>query len=312
MMNFYQEIFDLAFSPVDKAAVWHEDVQVFQVSDRSNTDQILGQFYLDLFPREGKFSHAAAFSLIKGRILNTDTDEYQATASAMVANLNKPTKTNPSLLSHQELITLFHEFGHIIHQIITKARYHRFSGTAVKRDFVEAPSQMLENWVWEPIVLQRISKHVETGQPLPDALIQKMIDAKNANIALLTLRQIFFALFDLTAHTSSSIQSRTLWNTLLKEIFLVEGFEETNGSASFGHLLSGYDAGYYGYLWSQIYAQDMYTKFKPNPISLEVGRSYRKWILEPGGSMEEEEMLKRFLGRESNNTAFLQSINVEI
>ena len=310
MMNFYQEIFDLAFSPVDKAAVWHEDVQVFQVSDRSNTDQILGQFYLDLFPREGKFSHAAAFSLIKGRILNTN--EYQATASAMVANLNKPTKTNPSLLSHQELITLFHEFGHIIHQIITKARYHRFSGTAVKRDFVEAPSQMLENWVWEPIVLQRISKHVETGQPLPDALIQKMIDAKNANIALLTLRQIFFALFDLTAHTSSSIQSRTLWNTLLKEIFLVEGFEETNGSASFGHLLSGYDAGYYGYLWSQIYAQDMYTKFKPNPISLEVGRSYRKWILEPGGSMEEEEMLKRFLGRESNNTAFLQSINVEI
>ncbi|MHA2364472.1 MAG: M3 family metallopeptidase [Candidatus Hodarchaeales archaeon] len=308
MLNFYQDLFGLIFTPIE-AKTWHEDVKTFVISD-SETNELIGIFYLDLFPREGKYNHAAAFTLIKGRLL--ENNKYQATASAMVANFNKPTPDDPSLLPHSDVETLYHEFGHIVHQTITTARFSTFSGTKTKRDFVEAPSQLLENWMWEPSILKDISSHYQTGEPLPDEMIENMISAKNAGAALHWLRQIFYGKFDIVIHTSSSIDSQKLFNDLHNKIFLIDPIEGTNGSASFGHIISGdYDAGYYGYLWAKVYSADMYTRFqKEGILSKEVGKAFRKWILEPGGSMEEEILIEKFLGRKPNNKAFLKSIGL--
>ncbi|MFW9997081.1 MAG: M3 family metallopeptidase, partial [Candidatus Odinarchaeota archaeon] len=307
MLKFYQDVLGLTFTKIDRPT-WHEDVTVYAVSDKE-TKEFIGQFYLDLFPRDGKYGHAAAFTLIRGRKLETGL--YQATASAMVANFNKPTEDSPSLLPHSDVQTLFHEFGHIMHQVVTTARYSRFSGTAVKRDYVEAPSKMLENWVWESIVLKRLSKHYQTDNPLPDELIEKMIKAKNANAALNYLAQIFYSKYDILAYTSKTIDSQKLWHELQKQVFLIDAIEGTNGACNFNHIVSDYDAGYYSYLWSEVYAQDMYTRFqKEGPTSKKVGRSYRKEILEPGGSVDEAKLIENFLGRKPNNEAFLKSIGL--
>ncbi|RMG31057.1 MAG: hypothetical protein D6732_15215 [Methanobacteriota archaeon] len=308
MLNFYQYIFGFTFTELQDANKWHEDVKVYAVQD-TETKEFRGIFFLDLFPRDGKYNHAAAFTLIKGRMEN---GAHVPTASAMVTNFNKPTENKPSLLTHAQVNTLFHEFGHIIHQVTTRSRFYTFSGSSVSRDFVEAPSQMLENWVWEPVVLNRISKHFETGQPLPESLLNKMLRAKNAMASLKYLRQIFFGKFDMTAHTQDKIDSASLWHKLRKEITLIPSTEGTNPAASFGHIMGGYDAGYYGYLWSEVFAQDMYSRFeKEGPTSRQVGMEYRRFILEPGNDIEEEELLRRYLGREPNNEAFLKSLGLK-
>jgi Zn-dependent oligopeptidase len=307
MLEFYQDVLGLVFTEID-APIWHEDVKTFAVSDKE-TREFIGQFYLDLFPRDGKYNHAAAFSLIKGREL--ENGKYQAPASAMVCNFNKPTEDSPSLLPHSDVVTLFHEFGHIMHQSTTTAKYSRFSGTNVKRDFVEAPSKILENWTWEPVVLRQLSKHHQTREPLPEELIDKLIAAKNANAALLNLVQIFYGKFDLIAHTSSNINSQKLWHDLQKEVFFIDAIKDTNAAAAFGHLVNDYDAGYYGYQWAEVYAEDMYTRFKrEGPTSKELGMTFRKEILEPGGSIDEMKLIVNFLGRKPNNEAFLKSIGL--
>lgn len=308
MLKFYQYIFGFTFTEIEDAPKWHEDVKVYAVQD-TESSEFRGIFFLDLFPRDGKYNHAAAFTLIKGRVEN---GEHVPTASAMVTNFNKPTESQPSLLSHEQVNTLFHEFGHIIHQVTTRSRFYTFSGSSVSRDFVEAPSQMLENWVWEPVVLNQISKHYQSGEPLPENLLKKMLNAKNALASLRYLRQIFFGKFDMTAHTQERIDSKSLWHKLRKEVSLIPSLENTNPAASFGHIMGGYDAGYYGYLWSEVFAQDMYTRFQQEgPTSREVGRDYRTYILEPGNDIEEEELLKRYLGREPNNEAFLKSLGLK-
>ncbi len=307
MLEFYQFIFGFTFTEIPDAPKWHEDVKVFAVQD-TKTEEFRGIFFLDLFPRDGKYNHAAAFNLIKGRVEN---GVHVPTASAMVTNFNKPTKEKPSLLTHAQVNTLFHEFGHIIHQVTTRSRFYTFSGSSVSRDFVEAPSQMLENWVWEPVVLEQISKHFENGNPLPESLLKKMLKAKNAMASLKYLRQIFFGKFDMIAHTQDRINSKELWHKLRKEITLIPASEEINPAASFGHIMGGYDAGYYGYLWSEVFAQDMYSRFEEQgPTSREVGMDYRRYILEPGNDIEEAELLKKFLGREPNNKAFLKSLGL--
>ncbi|MFW9993369.1 MAG: M3 family metallopeptidase [Candidatus Odinarchaeota archaeon] len=307
MLTFYQKVLGLTFTKID-APTWHEDVTVYAVSDKEKKE-FIGQFYLDLFPRDGKYNHAAAFDLVGGREL--PSGKYQATAAAMVCNFNKPTEKDPSLLPHSDVETLFHEFGHIMHQVVTKARYSRFSGARVKWDFVETPSTMLQNWVWEPVVLKQLSSHYQTGKPLPDELVDKIVKAKNANAALHYLRQLFFGNYDLAAHTSDSIEAKKVWDELHKKLFLIDTIEGTLGPASFNHTVNNYDAGYYSYLWSEVYAQDMYTRFKKAGItSTEIGKAFRKEILEPGGSTDEMNLIVNFLGREPNNKAFLKSIGL--
>src|SRR5690606_2374608 len=214
----------------------------------------------------------------------------------------------PSLLRHSEVETLFHEFGHILHQVMTRSPYVRFSGTAVERDFVEAPSQMLEHWVWRPDILRGFARHVQTGEPLPEDLLARMMAAKNVGSGVHYLRQIYFARLDLAYHGPGREKET---DALAEELHPITGFDFVPGThcqAGFGHLF-GYDAGYYGYLWSQVFGDDMYTRFEADA---QAGLEYRRLILEAGGTRDGDEMLRDFLGREPRNEAFLREIGLEV
>ncbi|MEO9256455.1 MAG: M3 family metallopeptidase [Tepidiformaceae bacterium] len=304
-----QKMLGVRYQAAPDAPRWHEDVQAFDVFEANGTEPF-ARFYMDLFPRANKFSHAAAFTLQRGRRLADGS--YQKPVSAIVANFTKPTPTQPSLLRHGEVVTFFHEFGHILHQTLTRAERARFSGTATERDFVEAPSQMLEHWVWEPEVLSSFSRHYETGKPLPTELLEAMISAKNLNSGVMTLRQLFFATLDFTYHSPGFTGNTT--NTV-QELHDITGFPYPAGThfqSGFGHLF-GYDAGYYGYLWSHVFGDDMYTRFDEHgPLDEATGTRYRKMILERGGTVDGDELVRDFLGREPNNTAFLRGLGLEV
>ena len=308
MFRIYEELVGVKF--VRRADVaetaWHEDAQPFDIVD-PGSGEALARFYMDLYPRPGKFGHAAAFTLRGGR--DVGGDSYQRPISAIVANFTKPTESSPSLLRHTEVVTLFHEFGHILHQTLTTSRYSRFSGTRVERDFVEAPSQMLEHWCWEADVLSRFSRHHETGDPLPPSLIKRMIEAKYTSSAIATLRQVYFSRLDLAYHTETGHST----DAIARELHSITGFpfpEGTHFQAGFGHLF-GYDAGYYGYLWSRVFGDDMFTRFEaPGASVAGVGAEYRQHILEPGGTADADRLIYRFLGREPNADAFLRELGL--
>jgi len=309
MLAVYQKLLGLKFRRIEDAATWHPDVKLYEITDAAGGEPI-AHFYMDLFPRDGKYKHAAAFSLITGRVLPGGS--YQKPVSAMVANFNKSTKDRPSLLTHDEVETFFHEFGHIMHQTLTKARYGRFSGSATARDFVEAPSQMLENWVWEKDVLSVLSGHyLDRTKKLPDELLGKMLAAKNVNSGLVNLRQLLFGSVDQAYHGNPPSDTTRAYAALAKDISMIPTSPGTHPEASFGHLM-GYDSGYYGYMWSKVYAEDMFSRFKAEGVlSPVLGKRYRTEILEKGSSRDEMESLKAFLGREPNEDAFLESIGLK-
>jgi len=305
LLDVYQELLGLKFIKVENPSVWHPDVEMFEVFD-ANHGEFVGQFYIDMFPRDGKYTHAAAFGLQKAFILPDGT--WQHPAAAIVCNFTKPTPEQPSFLKHDEVETFFHEMGHIFHNICSKAKYHRFSGTSVERDFVEAPSQMLENWCWEKSILLRVSQHKDTGHPLPDDLLDKMIKSKLANVGLLNCRQLFFGKYDMFVHTRPDPGDLgVLYGNLREQITKIRNTPGTNGAAAWGHIFSGYDASYYGYMWSEVYSCDMFELFKKSDImSKELGAQYRKIILEKGGTQDAMDLLKEFLGREPEKLPFLE------
>ncbi|RKP18218.1 zincin [Rozella allomycis CSF55] len=309
MLDIYQKVLNLKFTEIENKNVWHQDVRTFNVID-ATSDEVIGQFYLDLFPRDGKYTHAACFGLQPGYI-DVDTNERCYPVAAMVANFSKPMEGKPSLLKHNEVVTYFHELGHVMHQICSKTKHARFHGTKVERDFVEAPSQMLENWCWEPTILHKLSEHYQRkGEKLPSETIERMVKAKNLNAGLLNLRQLFFGFYDMKLHTAKeSLGATKLWDELKENITLIPNPHNTWPVASFGHIMGGYDAGYYGYLWSQVFSADMFfSKFKNNVMSVENGLQYRKLILGPGGSRDGDNMLRDFLGRDPTVDPFLKSI----
>ncbi len=300
-----ERLFGLHFEPAPDPPRWHEDVFAFDVYDAGGGAAI-GRVYFDLFPRPHKYGHAAAFTLRRGR--RRSDGSYQRPVSAIVANFTKPTPEHPSLLRHSEIVTLFHEFGHILHQVLTKSPYGRFAGTNVERDFVEAPSQMLEHWCWEPEGLAAISKHVVRGEPLPNDLIERMVRAKNVASGVATARQIFFALLDLAYHSPEFDGDTT---RTLRELYPVTGFsypEGTHFQSGFGHLF-GYDAGYYGYLWSKVFGDDMFERFRlVGLFDEELGRRFRALVYETGGCRDGSDIVRDFLGREPSEEPFLRDI----
>ncbi|KAI2628422.1 peptidase family M3 [Xylaria nigripes] len=336
MLEIFEKLFGLVFvqldlcerqrlSPTGKAEdiTWHEDVTIFSVwDDASEGGGFVGYLYLDLHPRPGKYGHAANFNLQPGYLKKDGSRRFPATA--LVCNFSKPTETKPSLLKHNEVVTLFHELGHGIHDLSGRTTYSRFHGTATVRDFVEAPSQMLENWCWTSDQLKSLSNHYETGEKIPDDLIEKLISTKHVNAALANLRQLHFGIFDMTIHSPASheelekLDASKLYNELRTQIWGITGPEALgqgstwgHGQATFGHLMGGYDAGYYGYLSSEVYSTDMFHScFKKDPMNGSEGRRYRHTVLERGGSQDEMETLKQFLGRAPSTDAFYAELGL--
>jgi len=314
ILEIYQNLLGVRFVEVkgDKKDVWHPEVQQFAVWEANAKDGsgFVGYCYLDLFPRDAKYSHAAVWPLLPGYAAPEKPNGRAYPLAAMVANLAKPTPDRPALMRHDDVTTFFHEMGHVFHGLLSRVQFSRFHGTSVARDFVEAPSQMLENWCWEPKVLEKMSSHYETQKPLSPELIDKIIRSRYVNVGLFYLRQVFFAKYDLKVHTDKDAADTTLlWNTLREKISLVKGGAVKPGQGTFAHIVGGYDAGYYGYTYSLVFAADMYaTVFKKDPLSPALGQQYRDEILRVGGSREELESLEHFLGRPPNSEAFMEEI----
>ncbi|KAI9365618.1 hypothetical protein BD770DRAFT_376901 [Pilaira anomala] len=309
MLEIYEKVLGLKFVkvPADKAVVWHPDVQLFECWDAVEDKSFSGFMYLDLFPRDNKYPHAACFPLQPSYI--DKNGERVAPIAAMVANFTKPTADKPSLLKHDEVTTLFHELGHVMHHLCSRTKYARFHGTSVEGDFVEAPSQMLENWCFDPKSLKYLTAHFETGEPISDEIIDRIVKAKNVDAAMHNLRQLFFGIYDMTIHTSNdeNLDTTKVYNDLREKISLIAAPKDSFGQAAFGHLMGGYDAGYYGYMWSKVFSSDMFfSKFEKDTLSPEVGFSYRKNILEKGSSRDGMDLLKAFLGREPSSEAFMR------
>lgn len=301
-------LFGIRYEVVEDRPVWHDSVRCY---DMREGNRLVGRFYLDLHPRPKKYSHAACFGLRMGR---ADGDDYRPPEAALVCNFTEPTKTKPSLLNHDEVETLFHEFGHLLHQLLTTSPLSCMAGTSVARDFVEAPSQILENWCWERDMLKSFAHHHETGEPIPDELVDKMLAVKHLNSGIDNEIQVFYSTIDMTYHDglvpeSEEDTTRELAR-LQEERTRFRYLEGTCMQASFDHL-TGYAAGYYGYLWSKVYAQDMFSVFQEKGLLDEgAGRRFRDRILAPGDTEPPMELVTSFLGRDPRSDAFLRSLGV--
>ncbi len=309
MFDLTGDVFGLDYSRVTDTAAWHPDVLLYEIRNRGD-DTPVAYFYADLFPRDGKFGHAAAFPIVYGR--QRPDGSWTTPVAAIVANFTKPTEDAPSLLKHDEALTLFHEFGHILHFCLSAVKETRFSGFDTEWDFVEAPSQIMENWMWEPEVLQRFARHHVTGEPIPADLVANLVAARDLNEGLFTMRQVFLGKLDLGMHAvADEVDLQEVYRTAF-EYTLVPFHEGTFFPASFGHLMGGYDAGYYGYLWARVYGDDMFSVFEDEGIvSPTVGAHYRNEVLSTGGSRDAMDHLRAFLGREPSSAAFLRKLGLE-
>lgn len=311
-LGVYQDLLGLKFTEIAGNHAWHADVKLYQVEDKAS-GRLIGYFFMDLYPRPGKASSGAfAATIVQGREL--EDGRYQAPVSAMVANLTPPSPTEPSLLAFGDVNTFFHEFGHIMHQVLTQARYPTFSGSSVALDFVEAPSQMLEEFLTKPEVLDRISGHYQDpSRKMPADMRQRLIDVQNFRKASDTIAQVGLAMMDLAYNVSGGqVDTTAIMRRVFGSIGLPPFQQGTHFHASFGHLASHYASGYYGYLWSKVYALDMFSRFEREGVmNPRTGAEYRRIILSRGSTQDAQELLREFLGREPNMDAFLRSIGAQ-
>ncbi|KAJ2450563.1 metalloendopeptidase [Coemansia sp. RSA 2336] len=312
ILDIYQTILQLRFDKVADPPVWHPDVTMYEVWEADGSE-FLGHIYLDLFPRPGKYGHACVNPIRNGYEREDGTREHPV--AAILANFPKPTSTAPALLTHDDVITLLHEMGHLLHHICIQTKWAHFGLDSVQHDFIECPSQLFENWGWEPSVLQKFARHYKTGEPIPQQLVERLVAAKNEGAGLFNLRQVFFGMFDMAIHntTDAKVDIRSTYMKLREQITRFHGSsnQECCGAATFGHMMGGYDAGYYGYLWAKSFSADMYTtRFASAIEDPRTGMDYRRHILQPGGSKDAAVGLEKFLGRNPNNAAFLKSIGL--
>lgn len=309
LLGLCAEVLGLRFERVEDAAAWHPDVHRFRVHDAASGAEI-GDVLLDLHPRDGKFGHAAAWPLVPGRRLRDGA--YERPLTAIVANLPRPTADAPALLRHDDVVTLFHEFGHVLHMTLTRAELARFSAGTTEWDFVEAPSQILEHWAWQPDILARFARHHATGAPIPRELVERLVASRDLDVALTTLRQCYLGLMDLGLHGPEATRDIAAVD---RAAFAAWGLPYHDGTlypCQFPHLMGGYDAGYYGYLWAKVYGDDMFGRFEREGVtSPMVGAAYRREILEPNGTRDPLDLLRAFLGREPSTATFLRLLGIE-
>lgn len=318
LLGTFEEIFHLHIEEVEleEDKTWHESVKCYGVYDNQSGEKghLIGHFYVDLYPRDGKYGHAAAFTLKQAYIPYSEDDtcnDRSTPISTMVCNFTRPTKDKPSLLTFGEVETFFHELGHIFHQLLSNNQFAMFSGTAVERDFVECPSQALENWCYEKDFLKRISSHYITNESIPDEIIEKIKENKYLFNGLHYIRQLTLAKYDMKLHSSDEdVDVEADYNKLQEQLSpLIHN--SACLAANFGHLMGGYESGYYGYLWSEVYAAEVFQLFKQsgNIFNRDVGLHYRQSILEKGGTKTGFEMMKTLLQRPASNDAFLEQFS---
>jgi len=314
MFKIYQHIFGLKFARVEPPYKWIGDLQLYTVSD-ARTGEPMGLFYLDMFPRDGKYNHFAEFGIIEGKL--RPDGKYQRPVCCLVCNFPPPQPDKPSLLSHDEVETIFHEFGHAMHTILTRAKYSRFAGTSVPQDFVEAPSQMLENWPWDKKVLDSFAADYRNPkQKIPAAILAQLKTARFSTYATYYRRQLSFGLMDLALHTQIHATNATEMLPLANRVLSDVSFPvppDTAFVAYFGHII-GYGAGYYGYAWADAIAADMATAFEQSPdgfFDQTAGMRMRNEIYAVGDSRDINVSIEKFLGRPRSLDPFLKRIGVK-
>ncbi|ENU22632.1 hypothetical protein F993_02533 [Acinetobacter proteolyticus] len=290
------DLYGIEFKPA-KVEAWQDEVEYYDVTDK-NTGEVLGGLYMDKFPREGKYGHAAVWGVYGGSTLSK-----RKPISVLVTNFNRKG------LNSDELETFVHEFGHALHGILSKTRYSGQSGTSVERDFVEAPSQMYEEWARRKETLSKVADYCDPACPrVDDALIERLKSVHNYGRGLRYARQTLYAQYDMALHGADAlkVQPMDVWKKMESATAL--GYvPNTEFPGQFGHLM-GYQAGYYGYMWSEVLALDMLSAFGDNLNNPEVGQRYRQAILSQGSQKNAAQLVKDFLGREPDNKAFFNEI----
>jgi thimet oligopeptidase len=308
LFEIYQGFLGLTFKIKPATNLWHEDVQVIEAYDGA-TQKLLGYLLIDLHPRPNKYTHACHGSVVPAVTLMDGSEPYFV--SLVIANFPKSTGTKPSLLRRDDVTTFFHEFGHGLHALLGRTKIASCSGTRVKRDFVEMPSQMLEEWMMEKDVLKRVSKHYVTGEPLSDELIKNIISSKHFDTGSFLQRQAYLSLVSLAyygpgadkdlAAIMHDISTRTRPHTAYDD--------QAHMYAAFGHL-TNYGPKYYGYMWSKVFALDLFSVIKAHHFSPEIGKKYVAEVLSKGGSKDPKDLLVAFLGREPQQDAFFKDMGL--
>ncbi|MBV8213415.1 MAG: Zn-dependent oligopeptidase [Verrucomicrobia bacterium] len=315
MFAVYERIFGIKIEPLEPPTKYVDELKLYAIID-SATNQPLGLLYMDLFPRPGKYNHFATFSGIDGKLLADG--KYQRPTAELICNFPSPSANAPSLLDHQEVTTIFHEFGHAMHAILTTVDYVSFSGLNVPQDFVEAPSQMLEYFTWDKSVLDSFAAdYRDPTKKIPGEILAKLKEADLATKASWYRRQLSFAIMDLKLHMPLTADQKAnldgYANSILDEVFL----PSDAGSAmlaSFGHLFDGYDAGYYGYAWADAIAADMASVFQKSPdgfLDSTVGRRLRDEVYAVGNSRDVADSVEHFLGRKQSVQPFLKKVGID-
>ncbi len=308
LFTIYEKFFGLNFKTLDGPSVWHKDVKALAVY---KDGKYRGCLLLDLFPRPFKYTHAGQLTVVP-TLKMPDGKLYDGVA-VVLANFPPAQGDRPALLKRQDVITFFHEAGHAIHALLGATEMAAFSGTSTKGDFVEMPSQMLEKWMWDSAILKQVSSHYQTKKPLPDDLIEKILALKNFDIGEHLVRQIYYATLSLDYFLPGAEKNVAhLWKELHEKMRKYMVFDEDNrGYCSFTHLM-GYGAKYYGYLWSQVFALDLFYHIKPfGLLNRDIGERYINEVIGKGGSQDPEELLEQFLGRKPNSDAFFKDLGLD-
>lgn len=307
LLELYEEFLGLTFEQLPAQGLWHPDVKLIKATQQG---KLLGYLFLDLHPRDNKYTHACNLSVIGG-LRNKNGTVTVPVVTVVIANFPKSTSEKPALLLRDDVNTFFHEFGHAVHALCGITELNAFSGTSVKRDFVELPSQMLEEWLWQKEVLKRISGHYKSGIKLHDELIAAIIKIKNLDTGFFLKRQISLAYLSLACFNQRiDDDMKHEYQLLFERLMPYQDYcPEENFISSFGHLM-GYGAQYYGYLWSKVFALDLFDYIKEHGMSPEVGEKYRDLVIGMGGSKDPYELLCDFLGRQPNSDAFFKDMGI--